>query len=764
MSKERIDHSLGTNIAHLVQILALKKQWSKAHATQHIADAAGFGADIVYKWRQNRITPSDETLTTLLRIGCMEAGLQRDWGIAVVQAAHYPAGMDLVDELWEPQVEEDVPHNLPKPTYTTFVGRAEEQQRLLDLLKEESKAPLIMVNGIGGVGKTALVLHTAYRCLDASINPLSAPSLREGCPTFSAIVFVSAKQKFLTADGILPRAYASTTMRAILREIAYVLDIDTSGLAPDELPVHLRHILGRQRTLLIVDNLETVEDKDRILAFLYDLPTSVKVVITTREQRYYRPIQLNCLSPTEGISLIQHEAGHQQLQLSAGETQQLHIGTGGIPAAIIYGVGQLASGRTMNNVLQRLADHEGDVARFFFQDSVAPLRGRPAHHLLMAIALFEQSPRCHYAYRVAGLDEESDNANDASVQLLRLSLIHREQNHFAIHPLTREYTLAELISQIEFELDARKRWLDLYRHIVAESGGPDWEEWGQQYQLLEEEWENIYALLQWCMKQRRYNDLLHFWHYLRDFLLIYGHIDDRLQLMAWLIQESERRGDWTTHVDVLSQKALTVILLEEQGSLEEAGQWLQRAWSLRADAGAIHQSYLADYLAAWHIGQQRFTDAYHWLDVASQLLSQIQIDERLRMRKEANTAYWRGICAFKAGDNDEATRSLRESQRLSTSIGWTRLFHCNQQWLAEVALQQNEEQEAKRLLMESLQVFVRNGEQRHAALSKYTLARVAHQQSDMAATKQWADEAELLLDRLGMQQQIETLHTLTANP
>jgi len=760
MSREKIDRSLGTNIVHLVQILALKKQWSKAYTTQHIADAAGFGADIVYKWRQNRITPSDETLTTLLRIGCIEAGLQRDWGVAVVQAARYQEGMALVDELWEPQAEEEVPHNLPKPTYTTFVGRADEQQRLLGLLKEESNAPLIMVNGIGGVGKTALILHTAYRCLEASIHPLSASTALNDCPTFSVIIFVSAKQKFLTADGILPRAYAPTTMRAIMREIAYVLDIDISTLTPDELPTHLRHILGRQRTLLIVDNLETVEDKDRILAFLFDLPTSVKVVITTREQRSYTPIQLNCLSESEGRSLIQHEASHQQVQLSASAIERLNIGAGGIPAALIYGVGQLATGRTLNNVLQRLADHEGDVARFFFQDSVSPLRGRPAHHLLLATALFEQPPHCQYAYQVAGLDEESDNANDASVQLLRLSLIHREQDRFVIHPLTREYTAAELTSQIEFELDARKRWLAVYRHVVAESGGADWEEWAEQYQPLKEEWGNIHALLQWCMQQRRYEDLVHFWQHSRHFLLIYAHMDDQWQLMEWLLQESERRGDWATHIDILSQKALLIILLEKDEFVEEAGQWLQRAWSLRADTSALQQSYMADNLAAWYIGGQRFTDARHWLDTATQLRQQIQSDERSLIRKEANTTYWLGVCAFQGGDRSEATKYLQEAQRLSSSIGWSRLFYSSQKWLAEVALQENNLPEAERLLLEALQVFERNGEERQAALCQCTMVHLAQQLQDPTAIKHWALKAETLLDRLGMNKQIAILQSL----
>ncbi|MEO1186401.1 MAG: hypothetical protein AAFX46_17725 [Cyanobacteria bacterium J06636_27] len=39
----------------------------------------------------------------------------------------------------------------------------------------------------------------------------------------------------------------------------------------------------------------SIEDKEDVLSFLYDLPPTVKVIITTREQTLFVPIRLNYL-------------------------------------------------------------------------------------------------------------------------------------------------------------------------------------------------------------------------------------------------------------------------------------------------------------------------------------------------------------------------------------------------------------------------------------------------------------------------------------
>lgn len=109
-------------------------------------------------------------------------------------------------------------HNLPAPSCTSFIGREEEITRLLELLSPRHTAHLISVDGIGGVGKTTLVVEAAYRCLGASNNEAFM-----GVPTFDAIIFISAKQYYLTPFGLLPSLAPRRTLDDIFRQISRIL-------------------------------------------------------------------------------------------------------------------------------------------------------------------------------------------------------------------------------------------------------------------------------------------------------------------------------------------------------------------------------------------------------------------------------------------------------------------------------------------------------------------------------------------------------------
>lgn len=81
-----------------------------------------------------------------------------------------------------------VSHNLPQPDYGRFIGREGEVSSLLKELRPypNGQWPVIVVHGIGGSGKTTLVLETAWRLVHA-YEDLSSEE------RFDAIVWVTAK-------------------------------------------------------------------------------------------------------------------------------------------------------------------------------------------------------------------------------------------------------------------------------------------------------------------------------------------------------------------------------------------------------------------------------------------------------------------------------------------------------------------------------------------------------------------------------------------
>src|SRR2546421_12272376 len=159
---------LGEQITRLVQSLVAVKGWSMATAMNYVGSQTGYSPDMIHRWRQGRSRPSDETLETLARIGKQEAGLDREWGESLLRAARYADVVKVVDDLWGPREIRSIPCNLPPLGPTDFVGRRHELDNLLELLSPEVGAHIITVDGIGGVGKTTLVLVAAHRCWKAS--------------------------------------------------------------------------------------------------------------------------------------------------------------------------------------------------------------------------------------------------------------------------------------------------------------------------------------------------------------------------------------------------------------------------------------------------------------------------------------------------------------------------------------------------------------------------------------------------------------------
>lgn len=249
-----------------------------------------------------------------------------------------------------PTHRRSIPHNLPSPTYTEFIGREVDMKTLLERLSPEHGAHMITVHGIGGVGKTALVLAAAYLCLEASCEN------RGVAPRFDAIIFTSAKQQELVPDGILRRQQGQRNLREIFREIANALgDPTIIQSPPNDQFDRVRQILSKQRSLLIVDNMETIEDRNQVIEFLYNLPICVKVVITTRERIALLPISLRNLPLNDGLQLIQQQAGEKGISINDAESQLLYDRTGGIPLAIVYALGQVSCGYSLNSVLEKLA-------------------------------------------------------------------------------------------------------------------------------------------------------------------------------------------------------------------------------------------------------------------------------------------------------------------------------------------------------------------------------------------------------------------------
>lgn len=750
---------LGEQIAHLIDALALVRGWSKKQTLVELEQLTGYAEATIYRWRQGRLRPPDDTLEILLRLGKEEANLDRGWGRSLLQAVDHPAAPYLVNAVWGPQEIRPIPNNIPLPGHTTFVGRQAEMARLLELLSPEHAAHLISVDGIGGVGKSALVLEAACRCLRASTGEMPARNV----PTFEAIVFVSAKQQYLTPHGILHRHQAQRTLHDMAREISHTLDRpNITHATPKEQLVRVREALSRQYTLLIVDNLETVEDKQDILAFLYDLPPQVKAVITTRERALFAPIRLEHLPEPDGLQLIHHEVREKNVPLDDQQALTLYRHTGGIPAAIIYAIGRMAAGYSLEGLLARLAQHEGDVARFCFEGTVTALRGQPSHQLLMALALFPKRPLREAVVHVAGLNQDLIAAEEGLAKLQQVSFVGQTQGRFSLLSLTREYALAELAAHPNFELEARERWVEWYLNFTKEYGGRDWQEWHIQYDRLEEEWENLLSVFDWCAAEERYTDLTALWQEERvgGFVNIYGYWDDSLIWLNWLLLASERRGDWPVAVEAMADIAWRLTMMAQSEQLEEAEALLKRAWSLRDYPDVKVRFAITHNMAVLNIRQKKYTEAHYWLDLAEALVDKVFLEEREGVRRWISNPYWRAVAAYESKDYDRSETLFQQVMEHGRAIRWQRVVIYAQNWLADIAIVREKLDEAEHLLLTGLPVAERNRDKRRTAFYKRSFAYLEQKRGNLAEALRWAEAALDGFERLGMQPEIEETNKL----
>jgi hypothetical protein len=98
-----------------------------------------------------------------------------------------------------------------------------------------------------------------------------------------AIVFISAQPAHCLPPKIVPRLQVDRHFIDILRQI--LITLNTLDLLPTELNALLasvQTVLAAQPILLIIDNIETITDQDRLLAFLQELPATVTTILTSR--------------------------------------------------------------------------------------------------------------------------------------------------------------------------------------------------------------------------------------------------------------------------------------------------------------------------------------------------------------------------------------------------------------------------------------------------------------------------------------------------
>ena len=362
--------------------------------------------------------------------------------------------IDHEDEVDNLSHEEFIPtpkchDNLPRPDYSTFFGRDRERDEILEHLAHP-RAWITLIDGIGGVGKTALAMNCAETIRDASLA---------GKADFEYVIWASAKTERLRPSGISQVQPTFSDLNSLIKTI-----LDVTGFQGYETndPVALaKEVLTISKSLLVLDNLETVSDPD-LYNFLQDVPDPSRVLATTRTrfEGSHKNLRLTALPRQHALDMIHQLASELDSPELSQEGNESLVGlidrVGGIPLAIRLAVGRIATGLPLRSYLDKLDTGEAqhDLLEFCFSESWSNLEN-DSRLTLMATIIFPEPPSVVELRRVTEIPEM--RLNEAIGTLIKRAFLNQsydesgETHRYSLLPLTADFI------QRESEQDSEKR-------------------------------------------------------------------------------------------------------------------------------------------------------------------------------------------------------------------------------------------------------------------------------------------------------------------
>ncbi|MEI6778366.1 MAG: tetratricopeptide repeat protein [Chloroflexales bacterium] len=636
-------------------------------------------------------------------------------------------------------------HNLPQRSYAEFIGRQDELAQLTRLLQPHPRSRhfVVTIDGIGGVGKSALALELAYGYREH--NAALPESER-----FAAIIWVSAKRTLLTAGGIQQRRQTFNTLDDLFREVATVLEQPTILQASsDERRSLVAHALAAQRTLLVVDNLETVDDEE-LLSFLRELPDPTKAIITTRHRiDIAYAIRITGLPHADALRLMQVECEAKGVRLAPAEMDDLERRTGGIPLAIQWSIGLMSLGHSVESVLRRLGQGQSDIARFCFAESVAQIRGRDAHRLLLALALFERSVSRAMLGEVAGLAADPVGRDDGMAELLRLSLVNQKGDRFKLLPLTHAFAQDELTRNIELERDLRGRWIE---QLVAMATPYNTVHWQQpDRSLLRREGEHLESLALWAEAQERPELLLTISPAVDGYYDAVGRWRDMVDLSRKIIAYARLLGDRTVLRNELNWLAWTI---GQQGLYDDAEQAFAEAHSLATEMGdPVWQSEILINRAQLARRRGQITRAQDYCNEALRNARLVGAAQQPFVR--ADIAIEQGKIARDGDDWPRAEAYFQAAREVFQINLENPGFNLERAWgayshFAYVKHRIGSLDEAARMYRESVEALRERGNRAYLATVLVRFADLEEQRGNRQEALGYAQEALVLSQRMGL--------------
>lgn len=352
---------------------------------------------------------------------------------------------------------------LPPQEYLQLFGVRQLQEKIMGLLTMPDGPRFISLEGLGGVGKTALAQWIAWRCVERD--------------EFIGVLWSTAKQERLGfSGGMEPITNAAHSLDEIASRLAQDLDLNhLTGLSTDDKLDGLRLVLQEAPYLVVIDNLETLQDVDLVINAIFRLAGKSRFLITSRvslaRYSWVMPLQVPELSLQDGRQLFLHELGRHQLDPSLDDKQieSLYHVVGGLPLVL-----KLVAAQMRYEDLATILDGMTDSALpshtwwdYIYRHSWDQLDDDARRLLISMYNLPPDGETFAMIRSMSSMTREKQRFHVAFSQLLNLSLLEingsRAQPVYRLHHLT--------VTFIESILHGQSRSADDFTSMTA--GSPD---------------------------------------------------------------------------------------------------------------------------------------------------------------------------------------------------------------------------------------------------------------------------------------------------
>ncbi|MCP5094576.1 MAG: hypothetical protein GY943_03365 [Chloroflexi bacterium] len=331
----------------------------------------------------------------------------------------------------------------PLPSYNELIGIEKSRTAIIDAISNPNEHFIVVIDGIGGIGKTALA------------DKISRDFLRT--THFNEIVWVTAKHTHLSTLGRLQieSGRPALTFSMLVDKLSTQLQLPqhNSQLQKQRL---VKQFLQERHCLVIIDNLETVADYRGLLPELKKWQNPSKFLLTSRIRLIHEPgvysISLKELDESDAIKLIRQEAKQSGftslLEANDDELKQIFEVVGGNPLALKLIIGQLRF-HSLPRVLKRFGKKENQqhtpagIFDYIYQEIWDNLRDNSKTTLIALTQAGESGFNFDHLVKVTGLPESS--INQCLEELILISLVDLSgslfDRRYRLHRLTEVFLL-----------------------------------------------------------------------------------------------------------------------------------------------------------------------------------------------------------------------------------------------------------------------------------------------------------------------------------